>query len=116
MFVAGKLKVLEAAIEQISQEIDDRERLRDTLLSKMDEAICEQKESLFQVAPYGSSPFTLGDSKRRSSIEKELGVLEAEKRRETTSAWKDIAGLKKELRLLLREYDEEKRRQQVMGP
>ena len=67
------------------------------------------------MAPHGSSPFTIGDSRRRASIEKELSTLEAEQRRETTAAWKDIANLKKELRALLREEAEEKRRQEVIG-
>lgn len=114
-FVAGKLAILNAAIEQVATEVEEREKLRDRTLHDIDKAICEQKELLYQVAPHGSSPFTIGDSKRRSSIEKELSTLEAEQRRETTAAWKDIANLKKELRALLREEAEEKRRQEVIG-
>ena len=114
-FVVGKLRILEAAIEELTKEIEEREKLRDTTLHVIDRTLCEQKELLYQVAPYGSSPFTVGDSKRRCGIEKELSTLEAEKRRETTAAWKDTANLKKELRELLREHAEEKRRQQVVG-
>ena len=115
LFVAGKLRIIEASIEQIHQEIENREKLGDAFLETIDKDICVQKEMLYQVAPDGSSPFTVGDSKRRGSIEKELAALEAEKRKEACSAWKDIANLKKELRVLLREHSEEKRRQQVLG-
>ena len=114
-FVVGKLRILEAAIEEVTREIEERRKLRDATLQVIDKALCEQKELLYQVAPHGSSPFTVGDSKRRSGIEGELSALEAEKRRETTAAWKDTANLKKELRELLREHAEEKRRQQVVG-
>ena len=68
-----------------------------------------------RISPYEGAPFTIGDPRRRSSIEKELADLEGEKRRETTSAWKDIAALQKELRELQREYLEEKRKQRVMS-
>ena len=115
MLMAGKLRIIETAIEQITNEIEDRENLQKVLLDTIDDQICDQKEALNQVAPHGSSPFTVGDSKRRASIEKELAALEAEKRKETCSAWKDIANLKKEMRDLLREHNEEKRRQQVIG-
>ena len=115
LFVAGKLRIIEASIEQIHQEVESREKLRDAFLEAIDKEICVQKELLYQVAPDASSPFTVGDSRRRGSIEKELAALEAEKRKETCSAWKDIANLKKELRALLREHSEEERRQQVLG-
>jgi hypothetical protein len=115
MFVAGKLRIVEAGIEQVIQEIEEREKLRDSLLEEIDNEFCRQRELLFQVAPRGSSTFTVGDPKRRSNIEKELATLESEKRRERTSAWKDIANLKTEVRGLLREHSEEKRRQQVLG-
>jgi len=115
-FVSGRLKIIEDAIEQVSREIAEREALRDSMLHAIDKAMCDQKELLFQVAPHGSSPFTVGDSRRRSSIEKELATLEGEKRRETTSAWKDIAGLRRELRELIMDRDSERRRQQVVQP
>ena len=115
MLMAGKLRIIEAAIEQITDEIENRENLQRVLLETIDNAICDQKEALYQVAPHGSSPFTVGDSKRRASIEKELAALESEKRKETCSAWKDIASLKRELRELLREHNEEERRQRVIG-
>lgn len=115
MLMAGKLRIIEAAIEQITNEVEDRENLQKVLLETIDNEICDQKEALYQVAPHGSSPFTVGDSKRRASIERELAALEAEKRKETCSTWKDIANLKRELRDLLREHNEEKRRQRVMG-
>lgn len=115
MLLAGKLRIIEASIEQITQEILGRENLSVSMLNAIDKELCGERESLFQVAPHGSSPFTIGDSKRRGGIEKAIASLEAEKRHETGSAWKDIAGLNKELRILLREHEEEKRRQRVIG-
>lgn len=115
VLLAGKLRIVEASIEQITQEIEGRADLRNSMLDAIDKELCQQKELLYQVAPHGSATFTIGDPKRRTGIEKAIATLEAEKRHETGSAWKDIAGLNKELRILLREHEEEKRRQRVIG-
>ncbi len=115
MLLSGKLRIVETSIDQIAEEISGRERLRDRMLETIDKEICLQKELLYQVAPHGSSPFTVGDPKRRVGIERAIATLDAEKRQERCSAWKDIAGLNKELRVLLREQEEEKRRQRVIG-
>lgn len=114
-FIAGKLRILEKGINQITEDIDERQKLHDKLLEEINKELCGQKSLLFQVAPNGSAPFTIGDPRRRGTIEKEIASLKGEKRREETLSWKDITTLKKELRLLFREYYEEKQRQQVIG-
>ena len=116
-FLAGKLSIRHASIAQVAREIQSRIRLRDRLLAAMDQDMARLKEKLYQAAPWGeSSPFSVGDGKRRAGIESQLSALEVEKRREETSAWRDVASLKKELRELLREYEEEKRKLEVMQP
>ena len=109
-FIQGKLRILEAAIAQVLKEIEERELLRDVTLDGIDNQMCELKTALMAVAPWGDSPSTLGDPRRRASLEKEIAALVAEQRHETTATWKDIASLKSELRELVREYHEEKRK------
>jgi len=113
-FLAAKARIVEESIQQIEEEIEAREALRDSLLEAIDKELCAQKECLFAAAPYGSSTVTIGDTKRRSSLESEIARLEAEKRHEQTSAWKDITNLKRELRELSRERQELRRQEQVM--
>lgn len=113
-FVSGKLRIIEHAIQQITDEIQKRELLQDVMIDAIDNQMCELKTALMAVAPWGDAPSTIGDPRRRASLEKEIASLDAEKRRETTAAWKDIAGLKKELREVFREYLEERRKQQAM--
>jgi len=115
-FVQNKLLIIESAIKQVMGEISQREILLAELLEDIEQQICIQKEMFFRVAPYGASFITEGDPKRRVAIERTLAELECEKRREQASAWKDIASLKRELRELFREYNEEKRKQRVMLP
>jgi hypothetical protein len=115
-FLAKKLRIIAASIHQILREIQQRERLSEQTIREIDEQLCQQKSLLHEVAPHGSSPFTLGDPRRRSTLERDLAALEQEKRREHLSAWKDVSSLKRELRELIREYQEEQRRQQVMRP
>jgi len=115
-FLSGRLHVIEASIEQILKEIEEREMLRDRILHELDMHSCEVKEMLYAVAPCGSSPFTNGDPGRRAGIEQELFHIDAEKRREESSSWKDVANLKRELRVLLRERMDEERRQDAVMP
>ena len=112
--VFAKLNSAEVTLDQITEEIEAREKLHERLLYELDHEICVQGEALLQVAPHGSSPFTVGDSRRRSALEADLARLKGEKRHEEVAAWKDVASLKREFRELLREYEVEKHRQQVM--
>jgi len=109
-FVQGKLRILEAAISQVLKEIQERELLRDMTIEDINRQQCELNTALMAVAPWGDSPSTLGDPRRRASLEKEIAALVAEKRHEAIAHWKDVASLKSELRELLREYHEEKRK------
>jgi len=114
-FLTDKIRIIEASIKQVADEIENREQLRDRMLTEIDKQTCAQKEMLYFMAPHGPCPFTVGDSRRRSGIEKELASLETDKRREETSAWRDVSTLRKELRELFREYEDEKRKQRVMA-
>ena len=113
-FTRGKILILENIIGEVLKEIEKRELLMETALDTISNQECQLKTALMAVAPWGDSPSTLGDPRRRAALEKEIASLEAEKRSEETAAWKDIAGLKKELREVFREYLEERRKQQVM--
>ncbi len=113
-FARGKILILENIIGQVVKEIEERKMLLDTTIDGIDRQMCELNTALMAVAPWGDSPSTLGDPRRRASLEKDIAALVAEKRHETTATWKDIAGLKSELRELFREYLDERRKQQVM--
>jgi hypothetical protein len=49
----------------------------------------------------------------RQNIVKELHALESEKRRETVECWRDITRLKGELREVMREFGQEKRKAEM---
>jgi hypothetical protein len=114
--LSGRLAIIESAIEQVQEEITEREKLRDRMIETIDLQMCRFQEALNQTAPFGNGVFTVGDSKRRTSIEQQLAMLEGEKRREETSAWSETSRLTLELRGLLRERDQEQRRQRVIAP
>lgn len=112
--LSGKAEIIRECIRQIEEEIEEREALYARTVESLDRQYLELKEALIQTAPYGSSTVTIGDSKRRSSIEKDISAIESERRREEVGAWKDISRLKAELRLLNRELLEEEQRERVM--
>lgn len=115
-FVRDKLIIIETAIRQVLKEIEQREELLAEILEQIDAQIGLQKEMFWRIAPYDSCFITIGDPRRRVAIERTLATLETERRREQSSAWKDIASLKRELRELIREYNEETRKQRAVGP
>jgi hypothetical protein len=51
----------------------------------------------------------------RQNIVKELHILESDKRRETVECWRDITRLKGELREVMREFGQEKRKAALLG-
>jgi len=112
--ITGSLRTLGQSIEQILEEIDARQRLGERIIESIDKQMCMLKEPLYMTAPFGPSTVTVGDPRRRTAIEKELASLETEKRHEEVGTWKDVAGLKRELRELWRDYDTEKQRARVM--
>lgn len=114
-FTQGKVRILGQTIDQIVTDIEERQVLGDRLTHEIDLRMTDLKEPLYQVAPFGSSPVTVGDPRRRAAIEKALLSLETERRREEVGTWKDISGLKRELRDVVREYEEEKSRARVMS-
>lgn len=115
-FFNDRLRIVRATIQQVLNEIETRETLSEQTLRKLDAEICEAGERLLQIAPHGSSTFTIGDPRRRASIEGEIAALEKEHRQEQISKWKDTAALKHELRELLREYMDEKRKEKALQP
>jgi len=114
-FVTGKVRILATTIDQIVDEIEERQNLGEKVMKEIVMRMSDLKEPLYQVAPFGSSPLTVGDPRRRAAIEKALLTLETEHRREEVATWKDVAGLKRELREIAREYEEEKNRARVMS-
>ena len=112
--VSGKIVIIEQSLKHLYAEIEARQKIHDSLIEELDREHCRQMEALRQVAPHGSSPFTIGDPRRRSGIEKELATLENEKRHEQVAVWKDVGSLNRELRELMREFHEEKQRQRVI--
>lgn len=113
--VSSRLRALGRSIDQVVEEIEGREKLGEEVLLSIDLQMSRLKEPLYQVAPFGSSPLTVGDPRRRSAIEKCLFTLECERRKEELGTWKDVSGLKRELREIVREYEEERDRAKVMS-
>ena len=112
--ISGRVTIIEAGIKQVEEEIDVRYSLHNRLVEELDRQLCIQKGALMQVAPYGNLPFTVGDPRRRSALEKEMATLEGDKRHEMIAVWKDVASLKSERRTLLQELYSEQQRQSVM--
>ncbi len=113
-FLSDRLRIIERTIREVVEEIASRERLNAKVIDAIGKDELVQKERLFQVAPNGTAVFTVGDPRRRSAIESEIAALQKERRHEDLAQWKDISGLKRDLRELLREYREESRRSRVL--
>lgn len=98
-----KSKSLKALVEIINEEIDERLKIKDGILSRMEDDIVRCDNYLLEVKSIGI-PYYFIASRRRTSIEHEIFALEREKRMEETACWRDLVFLKKDLFAALKEY------------
>jgi hypothetical protein len=105
--------VLGEWIEEIKGDIYARQYLAaDVLRDLRDQSILAERE-LDKVSHWhpGYNPSA---DKRRSDLERQLEHVRGQQREQKLSLWQDIGMLRKELRVLVREYRKAKRKQDLM--
>ena len=95
--ISDRISFLKKSIEEISGQIEERQRLKDILNSDIDEKICQTKSALYELDSFGD----LCD--RRSSLEEQVAALHKEKRNQKLRHWQDTVKLESELRDMKKE-------------
>lgn len=95
--ISERISFLRKSIEEISGQIQERQRLKETLNSDIDETLCQTKAALYELSSLGTIADNLNSS-RKSSLETLLATLHKEKRHQKLLHWQDTVMLERELR------------------
>ncbi len=96
--VSDRVKFLKSSTDEIKQILDERQKLKDSLSSDIDNNICQTKTAIYELHSMADT-----DPARRSSLEKQLAELYQEKRRQELSLWQDSTNLKEDFRKVEKE-------------
>jgi hypothetical protein len=94
--LTDRLYLIKDEISEISQQIDERQKLKQSLNSEIDQRVCEVQNVIYGLElDMGNQ---IDKSRRRISLEQQIGELYKEKRQGELSHWQDTVMLKRELR------------------
>lgn len=94
--LADRIYLIKDEVSEISQQIDDRQRLKQSLDTEIDLRVCEVQTVIYHLElDMGEK---IDKSRRRISLEQQIGELYKEKRQGELSNWQDTVMLKRELR------------------
>ena len=115
-FFRGKKVFLAKSVEDILGLIYEREYLRDENIRKIDYESSKSRIKLFGLDQWPSGiGFNPDIDKLRLNIEQDLTALEKEKRMEEIICWRDVCRLKTDLRQVMGEVSQEKRREGLIS-
>lgn len=103
-YLVGLLEEKAATIEQLEEEALARAQLHDESIREVDYQITKAASSLDQFTTWGIG-YNTGVDIKRNFLERELSNLRKERRSTFLRAWQDIAGLRKEFREAVAEYN-----------
>ena len=113
-FFTAKQAFLGKSVQDIVGLIYERETIKYESFHAMDYQAARIKTKLFELQNMRTG---LNPQMERitQNIEKELNVLESEKRREEVECWRDVMRLKGDLREVMGEFGQEKRKTALLG-
>ena len=107
-----KSNILVSRIEEVYSEITGRQKLKESIFYKICYQDLQFSTKLLQLDSWNRAPGqNMVLDRRRSHLERTLLDLEKFKLQEEESCWRDVANLKKELRDVLAEYRDLKRKE-----
>jgi hypothetical protein len=111
----SRVGVMEQILADIQTSIQSRQIVSREFLQAVEDHYGYVKSKLFDLHawPFPSAPAI---DERRGALEKELGVLTQEKRREFITCWQDIVDLKREFRSWFKEYADLRQRARLLLP
>jgi len=98
-----KVRGLSGILVNIQHSIKSRKDLFENIVYRIYQHYCYLKGKLFEMYQWPINHSRAIEA-RRSGVEKQLDALKLEKRQEQVQCWQDIAELKKEFRVWLKQY------------
>lgn len=97
--IADRVTFLQNAIDEITTQIQERQKLKEFLNSDIDEKLCHNLTKIYELE-FWNIPTR---ARRRISLEQQVAELYKEKRQHEVLHWQDTVMLKRELRNAERE-------------
>ncbi len=94
--ISDRLSLLKKSIDEINSLIQERQKLKESLGSDIDEELCRTQTAIYQLE-------LTSDMVKMSSLEKQISDLYKEKRQQEFSHWQDTVKLKHERRMTEKE-------------
>jgi len=94
--LTDRLYLIRGEIGEISQQIDERQRLKRSLDSEIEQKVCDVQNIIYFMELDMCN--RIDKSRRRSLLEQQIGELYKEKRQGELSCWQDTVMLQRELR------------------
>ncbi len=94
--LTDRLYLIRGEISEISHQIDERQRLKKSLDSDIEQKVCDVQNIIYFMELDMCN--RIDKSRRRSLLEQQIGELYKEKRQGELSHWQDTVMLKRELR------------------
>lgn len=114
VLIGERLRFFEQVISGLKGQIQERQALNSRLGDAVTEEWCETKARFYELDIWPMGRVRSIDQ-RRQAIEKELAVLEAEKRKEDVACFRDVGLIKRDLREWEKRYQDILRRAVVIG-
>ena len=94
--LTDRLYLIRGEISEISHQIDERQRLKKSLDSDIEQKVCDVQNIIYFMELDMCN--RIDKSRRRSLLEQQIGELYKEKRQGELSCWQDTVMLQRELR------------------
>jgi hypothetical protein len=112
--LSDKIEFLAYILGEIDKQTEQREQVKDTIIKKIDQAVCYVRTKLYELDSWGMGT-NRDTGGRRSKLEAELDNLMSQKRIEIREHWRDTAILRKEHREFQQQYRNAKRKAGIIA-
>jgi len=112
-FLAGKRLFIEKSVEDILNLIHEREQIKYENLRMIDYNESKAQTRLMGIERI-EGYFNPSIERIKNNVHKELNTFESERRMEVVSCWRDISRLRGDLREVMGEFAQEKRKQDLL--
>jgi hypothetical protein len=112
-FISGKRKFLNKSLEDILNLIKERERIKNRNILEIDHEICQVHTTMLN-HPKNKYAIDMAKLKSFDALQQQANALYNAKRVEEISCWRDVTKLKSDLQDLIKELEQEKRKQSLL--
>lgn len=112
--VSGKIADIRKAINEIEAEINERRDIDAAVLAEIQSEIMAVRNRMLEVEQFSGSVNGGIPLPRIDVLERAIVGLDAEKRSETVSCWRDLTALRRELRIYMKELNDMMRKAELV--